>query len=75
MRTIRVSGALHRLQVVPEFVDRYTSPGQQVTAAILLPSAEQAPEVQFVSGALVCVQVWASPWWPKSVSSSAIAIR
>ena len=33
------------------------------TTTSLLPSAEQATELQFVIGALVSVQVWASAGW------------
>jgi hypothetical protein len=47
------------IQKVPEFVERYMKPGDEV-AAIFVPSAEQATEFQFVLGALVCVQVWAN---------------
>ena len=44
-----------------------TFPGRPPTAVAtsLLPSAEQAMEVQFVTGALVCVQVWAKAGLPQ----------
>jgi len=35
-------------------------PPRSATATNLVPSADEAMEVQFVFGALVCVQIWAS---------------
>jgi hypothetical protein len=55
------------VQDVPAFVETYSNPsavgagGQQVAATILLPSAEQAKDSQLDSGALVWIQLWASP--------------
>ena len=54
-----LGGILLVIQKVPEFVERYMKPGDEV-AAIFVPSAEQATEFQFVLGALVGVQVWAN---------------
>jgi hypothetical protein len=51
-------GRLLVIQVDPEFVEakmRLLLPGKPTTSD---PSAEQAIEIQFVDGALVCVQVW-----------------
>ena len=45
--------------MVPEFVDMQIKP-ELVTAINLVPSADEAMEVQDFAGALVCVQVWAN---------------
>ena len=47
-------------QIPPEFVEAQLPPPLLATATNLVPSADEAMAVQFVIGALVCVQVWAS---------------
>jgi hypothetical protein len=45
--------------VAPEFVETQM-PLALATATNLVPSADEATAVQFVTGALVCVHVWAN---------------
>jgi hypothetical protein len=45
--------------VAPEFVETQMPP-RSATATNSVPSADEAIPVQFVTGALVCVQFWAS---------------
>ena len=44
--------------MTPEFVEAYISPASTAATSVV-PSAEDAMAIQFVRGALVCVQVWA----------------
>jgi hypothetical protein len=46
-------------QKTPEFVEVYTFVPPKTVATSLLPSADEATENQFATGAPVCVQVWA----------------
>jgi hypothetical protein len=66
-RTQPAPGALVWVQVPPEFVETQIPPESirtqlppEATATNLVPSADEAMAVQFVIGALVSVQVWAS---------------